>query len=75
MLREILNRSHFDEEKNYIARSQRCNIVEVHHPERNYKMIPFSWREKVYRTLIDDEILLKFIMVREIPNSSHFGEE
>ena len=51
------------------------NIVEIHHDERNSKMIWFWWRENEHQTLVNDEILLKFIMMREILKWSDFDEE
>ena len=51
------------------------NIVEIHHDERNSKMIWFWWREKEHQTLVNDEILLKFIIFREILKWSDFDEE
>ena len=51
------------------------NIVEIHDFQRNSKMIWFWWREKEHQTLLNDEILLKFIMMREILKWSDFDEE
>ena len=54
--------------------AQWWNIAEIHYRHRNSKIIPFSWREKEDRTLVNHEILLKFIIMREIPTWSHFDE-
>ena len=51
------------------------NIVEIHHFQRNSKMIRFWWRENEHQTLVNDEILLKFIIFREILKWSDFDEE
>ena len=51
------------------------NIVEIHDFQRNSKMIRFWWREKEHQTLVNDEILLKFIIMREILKWSDFDEE
>ena len=51
------------------------NIVEIYHAKRNSKMIWYWWRENEHRTLVNDEILLKFIIFREILKWSDFDEE
>ena len=48
---------------------------EIHHYERNCKMILFWWREKVGRMLVNDERLLKFMIFREILKWFDFDEE
>ena len=50
-------------------------IVEIHDDERNSKMVSFGRKEKVHWMLVNDEILLKFTMVREILKWSHFDEK
>ena len=35
---------------------QRLDNVEIHNFDRNSKMIPFSWREKLHWTLVNDQI-------------------
>ena len=51
-------------------------IIEIHHGATvSCKMICFSWKEKEHRTLVNDEILLKFRMMREILKWYHFDEE
>ena len=52
----------------------RSSSVELHHGQRNSKMISFSWTEEEYQKLGNDEILLQFIILREILKSSHFAE-
>ena len=51
------------------------NILDIYDHERNYKMISFWWREKLRGMLVNDEILLEFIMLRGILEWCHFGEE
>ena len=55
--------------------AQWWNIFEIHHAQRNSEMT-WSWRgEKVHRTLVNDEIFLKFIMITEIQKWLHFHAE
>ena len=55
--------------------AQWWNIVEIHNRERNSKMVWFSSREKVHGMLVNDEIRLKLVIVREILIWSPFHEE
>ena len=76
IFREILKWSEIlMKRKRILDVGQWWNIVEIHHDERNSKMIWFWWREKEYWTFVNDGILLKFIMMRKILKWSHSEKE
>ena len=51
------------------------NIVEIHDAKRDSRMIWLWWREKVHRVLVNDQVLLKFIIFKGILKWSYFDEE